>query len=188
MAENTELGGILNTLSRNLTSEKELEDKIFSTFDDNLEIKHDATLELKGLYASLRETEKSIRAQVGELLNSSDFVKHLQEAIYTTRDDRIVFQVKASSKSKVGGIVHDVSATSRTFYIEPTSIVPLNNKIREIKSKIYAEIIRVLTILTNDVRNELDKLIQMEKTLAEIDFHFAKARYAVKIQAIEPQV
>ncbi len=188
MAENTELGGILNTLSRNLTSEKELEDKIFSTFDDNLEIKHDATLELKGLYASLRETEKSIRAQVGELLNSSDFVKHLQEAIYTTRDDRIVFQVKASDKNKVNGIVHDVSATNKTFYIEPEKLVPLNNKLRETQSHINAEKIRILAELTQQIKFHLPSLKRSEEILAKIDFHFAKARYAVKYHAVEPEI
>ena len=65
-------------------------------------------------------------------MNSPEFQKHLQENIYTLRDDRIVFQVKASSKSKVGGIVHDVSATNKTFYIEPAQIVPVNNKIRAV--------------------------------------------------------
>ena len=104
------------------------------------------------------------------------------------RDDRIVFQVKASSKSKVSGIVHDVSATNRTFYIEPAQIVPINNKIREVKSKIYAEIIRILTALSNEVRCEMDALISTENLLAEIDFHFAKARYAIKTQSIEPKL
>ena len=136
MKDNTPLESGLNNLSRNLTVEKALEDKIFSTFDDNLEIKKDATPELKGLFASLRETEKNIRTKVGELLNSADFVKHLQEAIYTTRDDRIVFQVKSSDKNKIHGIVHDVSATNKTFYIEPESLVPLNNKLREVQAAI----------------------------------------------------
>ena len=113
-------------------------------------------------------------------MNSPEFQTHLQENIYTMRDDRIVFQVKASSKSKVSGIVHDVSATNRTFYIEPAQIVPINNKIREVKSKIYAEIIRILTSLSNEVRREMDSLVATENLLAEIDFHFAKARYAVK--------
>ena len=121
-------------------------------------------------------------------MNSADFQTHLQENIYTMRDDRIVFQVKASSKSKVPGIVHDVSASSKTFYIEPTQIVPINNKIRELKSKIYAEIIRILTVLSNEVKKEILQLQQMETNLANIDFHFAKARYAVKTQAVQPDL
>ena len=62
------------------------------------------------------ETEKNIKNKVSELLSSADFTKHLQETIYTTRDERIVFQVKAPSKNKIKGIVHDVSATNKTFY------------------------------------------------------------------------
>ena len=121
-------------------------------------------------------------------MTSADFSKHLQENIYTTRDDRIVFQVMASSKSKVPGIVHDVSATSKTFYIEPEQIVPINNKIREIKSKIHSELIKILVELTNLVKIQFAGLKTSEKLLAEIDFHFAKARYAVKIQATEPEI
>ena len=186
--DNTELESHLNTLSRNLTIEKELENRIFKTFDENLEIKKDATPELKGLYASLRETEKNIRSKVGELLTSADFVKHLQEAIYTTRDERIVFQVKSSDKNKIHGIVHDVSATNKTFYIEPESLVPLNNKLRETQSAINAERVRILTELTQMVKFQTPSLEKTEKTLAEIDFHFAKARYAIKIHATEPEI
>ena len=179
---------LLKTKSQNLLVDKLLEDKIFDTFDENLNIRQDATPELKGLYSALRDNEKNLRNTVSSLLNSPEFSKHLQENIYTTRDDRIVFQVMASSKSKVPGIVHDVSATSKTFYIEPAQIVPLNNKIREIKSNIHSEIIKILAGLTSLVKDEIKALILSEEILSEIDFHFAKARYAVKIQAIEPEI
>ena len=172
--ENIAYDSQLASLAENIFADKELEDKIFNTFDENCMVKQNANAELKGLYASLRDTESNLKKQVTSLMNSPDFQKHLQENIYTLRDDRIVFQVKASSKSKVGGIVHDVSATNRTFYIEPESIVPINNKIRELKSKIYAEIIRILTELSNAVRAEMDALTQMENLLAEIDLYFAK--------------
>ena len=188
LKENLPFDATMHELTNDLYSNKELEDKILDTFDDNYTVKQNANPDLKGLYASLRDTESNLKQRVQELMNSPEFQKHLQENIYTLRDDRIVFQVKASSKSKVGGIVHDVSATNKTFYIEPAQIVPINNKIREIKSKIYAEIIRILTALSNEVRKEMDSLINTENLLAQIDFHFAKARYAVKIQAIEPEV
>lgn len=175
-------------LSMNLISFKELEDRIFDTFDDDLQIRKDATSELKALFASLRDTEKNLKSKVADLLNSADFTKHLQETIYTTRDDRIVFQVKAPSKNKVKGIVHDVSATNKTFYIEPECLVPLNNKIREIQSHIHAEFVRILAELTQAVKQELRAIKHSEEILAKIDFHFAKARYAVKIQASEPEI
>ena len=188
MNENLKLDSLLNTMARNLTSDRDLEEKIFSTFDESGEIKKDATPELKGLWASLRETEKSIRIKIGELLNSADFVKHLQEAIYTTRDERVVFQVKASEKSKVRGIVHDVSATNKSFYIEPESLVPLNNKLRETEANIHAECVRILAELTQMIKFQLPSLKKTEKILSELDFHFAKARYASKIKATAPEI
>lgn len=188
LSENLPFDAIIRIASQSLIVDKNLEEKIFSTFDENLNIRQDATPELKGLYTALRDNEKNLKNTVSSLLNSADFSKHLQENIYTTRDDRIVFQVMASSKSKVPGIVHDVSATNKTFYIEPEQIVPLNNKIREIKANIHSEMVRILAGLTSLVKNEIKEIVLSEQILATIDYHFAKARYAVKIQAVEPEI
>lgn len=186
LTDNSSLAPKLAELSRNITVDKDLEDKIFAAFDENLQIKHNATPELAGLYSSLGDNERNLKKTVTSLMNNPDFSKHLQENIYTTRDDRIVFQVMAPSKNKVNGIVHDVSATGRTFYVEPEQIVPLNNKIREIKSQIHAEIVRILVAFTNLIKSNIEEFIKSEKIAAEIDFNFAKARYAIRIKAIEP--
>ena len=188
LAENLDSGTRLHQISRDLIYDKMLEDKIFSTFDEALNIRQDATPELFGLYSSLKDTEKNLKQRVADLLNSPDFTKHLQDNIYTTREDRIVFQVMASSKSKVPGIVHDVSATSRTFFIEPEQIVPLNNKIRELKSKIHVECVKILSDLTREIKGKIVEIKLSESLLAQIDFHFAKARYAVKLHAVEPEL
>lgn len=181
-------GGLLSNLAAGLFADKEIEDRIFNTFDNALKVKQDATKELKSLHNSLTDTEKNLKTRVNELLNSPEFSKHLQEQIYTTRDERVVFQVRASSKSKVEGIMHDVSASNQTFYIEPKQLVSLNNKVRELKSKIQAEIINILTELTKLIRENIDEIKISEDTLAQIDFHFAKARYAVKLKAVEPEI
>ena len=186
LAENSM--SVLNDLSKNLFVNKDLEEKIFQTFDESLNIKRDATQELKGLFAALKDTEKNLHLTVNKLLSTSEFLKHLQENIYTTRDERIVFQVMASSKSKVPGIVHDVSASNKTFYIEPQQIVPINNKIRELKSQIHAELIKILVELTKSVKVDFMSVKSTAELLALIDFHFAKARYAVSLKAIEPEI
>ena len=188
LAENLDSGTRLHQISRELMYDKVLEDRIFLTFDDSLNIKPDATPELFALNSSLKDTERNLKQHISDLLNSPEFTKHLQDSIYTTRDGRIVFQVMASSKSKVPGIVHDVSATSRTFFIEPEQIVPLNNKIRELKSKIHAECVKILTDLTREVKSKIVDIKLSESLLAQIDFHFAKARYAVKLHAVEPEL
>ena len=186
LRENIEQDSLLFNLSLKLYSDRDFEERIFNTFDDNYNVKHNATQTLSGLYSSLKDTETTLKETVTKLLNTSDFNKHLQEQIYTLRDDRVVFQVKAPSKNKISGIIHDVSATNKTFYIEPSQIVPLNNKIREVKSKIHGEIINILTSLSGEIKTHLEDIKQSIATLGEIDFHFAKARYAIKIQAIEP--
>ena len=188
IVENSAEDFLMKELVSNLVTDKELEDRIFSTFDESLKIKQNATPELKGLYSSLKDTEQNIRDQISTLLNNPNFSKYLQENIYTQRDDRIVFQVMASNKTKVPGIVHDVSASAKTFYIEPAQLVPLNNKIREVKSKIHAECIKILVELTDLVKEHMDELVLCEKIMSEIDFHFAKARYAVKLRAVEPEL
>jgi len=188
LLENTNDGDLLFCLASELVSDKSTEDKIFETFDENLRIRSNATPELKGLYASLRDTEQNIRDSINSLLNNPEFSKYLQDNIYTQRDERIVFQVIASNKTKVPGIVHDVSASAKTFYIEPAQLVPLNNKVRELKSKINAECIKILADLTNLIKVQLPQLERCERIMAEIDFHFAKARYAVKLHASEPEL
>lgn len=186
LRENTELDSLLYNLGQKLYTNKDLEDKISDTFDENYNVKHNATQTLSGLYSSLKETETALKETVTKLLNSPDFNKHLQEQIYTVRDDRVVFQVKASAKTKIQGIVHDVSATSKTLYIEPSQVIPLNNKIREVKAKIHGEIISILIGLSKEVKTNIDEIKSTIKLLGEIDFHFAKARYAVKTKSIEP--
>lgn len=188
LRENSDTNSSLNTLASNLFVAKDLEECIFETFDENYEVRQNATLTLSGLYSSLKDTESQLRETTTKLLNSPDFNKHLQENIYTIRDERVVFQVKAPSKNKIDGIVHDVSATSKTFYIEPKQIIPLNNKIREVKAKIRAEIIHILIELTRRIKENINEIKQNVDILAELDFHFAKARYAIKIDAIKPEI
>lgn len=186
--ENSENDFMLKQKVQNLISDKQTEDKIFETFDENLKIRQNATPELKGLYSSLKDTEQNLRDTVNSLLSNPNFSKYLQENIYTQRDERIVFQVMASNKTKIPGIVHDVSSSAKTFYIEPAQIVPLNNKIREVKAKIRQECIKILVSLTDLIKGRLKELELCEKIMAEVDFHFAKARYAVKLQAVEPEI
>lgn len=186
--DNSDEDFLLKDIAEKLVADKDLEDRIFETFDENLNIRQNATPELKGLYSSLRDTEQNIRDQISLLMNNPNFSKYLQENIYTQRDDRIVFQVMASNKTKVPGIVHDVSSSAKTFYIEPAQLVPLNNKIREVKSKIHAECIRILVKLTDLVKQYMPELELCEKIMSEIDFHFAKARYAVKLHSVEPEL
>ena len=188
MRENTLADSALSKLSSQIIPNKELEDQIFAKFDEADSIKKDATDVLFGLYTSLKEAEKEIKSKINELLNSPDFAQYLQEPIYTIRDNRIVFPIMAGAKGKISGITHDVSATNKTAYIEPSVLVSMNNKIRELKVKIRDEIVKILTDLTRQIKKNFETFKTNEQILAELDLHFAKARYAVKLHAEEPEL
>jgi len=169
-----ELSEMKNTLFAN----KELEDKIFNTFTPSLTVKEDATPELKRLYQTLRDTSSNVRTCVSSLLQNQDFTSNLQDTIYTQRDGRTVFQVKAECKNKVSGIVHDVSQSNQTFFIEPEILVGLNNKIRETQAQINIETEKILKILSNEIGMYFDEIKTSNLQLTELDFIFAKAKYS----------
>ena len=170
-----ELSQMRNTLFAN----KELEDKIFDTFTPSYTVKEDATPELKGLHQALRDTNANVRTCVSSLLQNSDFTSNLQDTIYTQRDGRTVFQVKAECKNKVAGIVHDVSQSNQTFYIEPEIIVGLNNKIREIQVNIQIEVEKILKTLSSLIGDCSEDIKTSNLQLIELDFVFAKAKYSM---------
>ena len=175
-----ELSEMKNTLFAN----KELEDKIFDTFTPSYTVKEDATAELKGLYQSLRDTTANVRTCVSSLLQNSDFTANLQDTIYTQRDGRTVFQVKAECKNKVAGIVHDVSQSNQTFYIEPEIIVGLNNKIRELQVNIQIEIEKILKTLSSLIGDCAEEIKTSNLQLIELDFVFAKAKYSMSFDGV----
>ncbi|MCD7740055.1 MAG: hypothetical protein LUH11_01740, partial [Candidatus Gastranaerophilales bacterium] len=126
----------LSQMKEVLFANKELEDKIFAVFTPSLTVKEDASINLKRLYQILRDTNSNIKACVSSLLQNNEFVSNLQDTIYTQREGRTVFPVKAECKNKVAGIVHDISQSSQTFFIEPDILVGLNNKLRQTEIEI----------------------------------------------------
>ena len=182
--ESPELYAFCNTLF----PAKEVEEKVEAVFDESFNIRETATPELKSLFQSKRSLQENLKDTVNSLLASTEFSQHLQEQIYTSRDGRIVFQVKAEAKNKIPGIVHDVSQSGQTFYIEPKQIVDLNNRIREAESAIEAEISKIIKQLSNDFSDIHDGLYTSFKTIIELDFVFARAKYAASIDACEPEI
>ncbi len=178
----------LKAFSLNLYTNKEFEDKIFSTFDSELNIADSASAELKRLRNSLKSTKDNLKAAIGRLLSNQDFISHLQDIVWTTREGRTVFQVKATDKNKVSGIVHDVSASSQTYFIEPSTLVPLNNKIRQTEIEINAEIERILWELTKEFLNIKQELAEIQNILSELDFIFARAKYSIRTKSVPAQI
>lgn len=178
----------LSQLKDSLHVDKELEDKIFDTFDSNMSVKETASPELKRCHHSLRDTFVNIKSTISNLLSSSSFVSNLQDTVYTQREGRTVFQVKAECKNKVAGIVHDVSGSNQTYFIEPKELVGLNNKVRELEAQINAEIEKILKQLSQEIAVYNDELLTSFHQLIEIDFVFAKAKYSIKIDGVGAEI
>ncbi len=177
---------LLNSYFDALISDKELEDKVYEVFDDNFNIKDDATLELKRLKCAYNAQNDNLKNSINNLLKDPDFNSHLQDSIYTQRFNRTVFQIKASDKSKVKGIVHDVSASNQTFFIEPEILVNINNKIRQIECEIEAEIERILYALSLEFHKIKAPLTIAFKAITELDLIFAKAKYSILTDSNPP--
>lgn len=178
----------LHKISENLFEDKQLEEDILDIFDEAANMLDSASPELKRLSLSLKDQTQNLKNKLNSLINSASFSKFLQESVYTLRGDRYVVPVKAEHKAHVQGIVHDVSASGATIFIEPRAIVELNNSLREIELKIEAEINRILAELSGRIKNITTELNYTYDILGDIDFIFAKSKYSMSIQGIEPEI
>ncbi len=167
---------------------KDIEDRTEQIFDANFNVKETASSELKALFQSQRDTNENLKNAVSDLMKSSSFTSYLQDTVYTLRDNRIVFQVRAEAKNKVQGIVHDISQSGQTYFIEPKQIVGLNNKIRELEISIEAEIKKIMKELSLLMSERCEDIKTSFESLTELDFIFAKAKYSNAIDACEPEI
>ena len=163
-----------------------LEKQIDNAIDEHGAVKDSASSELQKIRRELRAAQNKIKSEIFDILHDASKQKFFQDAIITMRGDRYVLPVKLEYKSQVPGIVHDQSATGATVFIEPMAIVNLNNSIKQLESEERAEVNRILRALSEAVRKNSDELLSNVEILAKIDFVFAKAKLAEKLQATEP--
>ena len=178
----------LNKFITKLFPQPEIESRLEEIFDSNFSIKETATPELKTLFQSKRSYSENLKNTVSEIMKNTTFSSYLQDNVYTLRDNRIVFQIKAEAKNKVQGIVHDISQSGQTYFIEPQQIVGLNNKLRELDIEIEAEIKRIIKELSLQLSEHYEEIKSSFETLIELDFIFAKAKYSTAIDACEPEI
>ncbi|WP_455809970.1 endonuclease MutS2 [Clostridium butyricum] len=176
----------LEDLAYILIPVKNLEDDIERSIVSEEEISDKASATLYNIRRSLKEKNSSVREKISSIVRSHS--KYLQDDLYTMRGDRYVIPVKSEYKSAVPGIVHDQSSTGATFFIEPMSLVNLNNEIRELVLKEKAEIDRILAELSFKVKENSEQCLSNFKMLVEFDFIFAKARYGERLNAVRPLI
>lgn len=178
----------LSKIVQNFYIDKAFEDEVFNTFDNELNVKDSASDTLKSLRNSYKDNKENLKNALNNLLSNQSFVENLQDTVITTRDNRPCFQVKASNKNKVAGIIHDVSSTNLTYFIEPASIVPMSNKLRQIEFEIKAEVDRIIFALKERFKAIKNELLNNQKILIKLDIVYAKAKYAIFLKAVEPEL
>jgi len=163
--------------------------RIDSILDKFGKIKDSATMTLAGIRHEIAQTEGSISRTLYTILHAAQRDGLVDKDVAPTmRDGRLVIPVAPGLKRRIKGIVHDESATGKTVFIEPTEVVEANNKVRELEAAERREIIRILTVFSDEVRPHVQEILDSYQFLAQIDLIRAKAELAQEMQAFEPQV
>jgi DNA mismatch repair protein MutS2 len=178
---------VISHLFASLTANKFLEEKITSSIVGEDEIADAASPELASIRRHIRSTASKVREVLNKLLSSNQ-AKYLQESIITQRSGRYVVPVKAEHKNDVPGLVHDVSGSGGTFFIEPMGVVKANNELRELQAKEEKEIERILAELSAQCAQFKDDIAQDYDLIILIDCVFARAQLSARMRGIEPKL
>ena len=179
---------VLDPLFFALSTNRYLEEQITGAILSVDEIADSASAELTSIRRHMRLQSDKIKQTLQRIISSPGYQKALQEPIITMRADRYVVPVKSDHKSAVPGLVHDVSSSGSTFFIEPASVVEANNKLRELELAEEREIARILAEFSADVANHKDAIDMDFTMLVQLDEIFARARYSFAIHGIEPEI
>ncbi len=179
---------LLEELCLDIYSNKEIEDKIYDVVISEEEIADDSSPDLKRIRREIQLKQNSIKNKINQISGSSTMQKYLQENIVTMRNDRYVIPVRKEYRSMVKGIVHDQSSTGSTLFIEPMAIVEMTNEISELKIDEKKEVERILLELSCMIGDIASQMISNQEILTQLDFIFAKGKYAISINGIEPKV
>ena len=177
---------VLDSLFRSLTPNKYLEDKIFGAILSEEEIADTASTALADIRRHMRIQSGKIRDSLQKVISSPAYSKFLREPIITIRQGRYVVPVKSECKNDVPGLVHDVSATGSTYFVEPMSAVNANNALRELELKEKKEIERILAELSAEAAGYRSAIDLDYQLLVQLDVIFAKAKLSYQMRAGEP--
>jgi DNA mismatch repair protein MutS2 len=161
-------------------------DAITQTLDDRGDVLDSASPALGSIRADLRLAYERLNTKLQKLITDPKTIPMLQEPIITQRDGRYVIPLRAEFKGRIRAIVHDQSASGATLFIEPLTVVDLNNQVRELELAERDEVRRILAALSDLVGQHLTAIVETVEALAQLDLAFAKARYAQGLRASEP--
>ena len=177
---------VLDTLFNALTPNKYLEDKIFGAILSEEEIADNASPALADIRRHMRIQAGKIRDSLQKIISSPAYSKFLREPIITIRQGRYVVPVKSECKNDIPGLVHDVSGTGSTYFVEPMSAVNANNALRELELKEKKEIERILAELSAEAATHAEDINLDYSMLVQLDVIFAKAKLGYRMRAWAP--
>ena len=177
---------VLDPLFHSLTPNKYLEERILTSILSEEEIADTASSELADIRRHMRIQSGKIRDSLQKVISSPAYSKFLREPIITIRQGRYVVPVKSECKNDVPGLVHDVSATGSTYFVEPMSAVNANNALRELQLKEKKEIERILAEMSSEVAAHAEDINLDYSLLVQLDVVFAKAKLAFNMRAWAP--
>ncbi len=179
---------VIDHLFASLQPDRHLEEKITSSIVGEDEIADAASAELATIRRQIRAATARARESLQKIISSSAYAKALQEPIITTRAERYVVPVKAEHRGEIPGLVHDVSASGATLFVEPMASVKANNELRELRAKEKAEIERILLELSADCAARRTDIDMDYLILTQLDLIFAKAKLSYQMGGMEPEL
>ena len=175
----------IDVLFHSLRPNRFLEDKITGSIVGDGELADSASPELASIRRHMRATESKVRDILQRIISSSQ-AKYLQESIITQRSGRYVVPVKSEFKNEIPGLVHDLSGSGSTFFIEPMGVVQANNELRELQAKEEKEIDRILAELSAEAASFREDINLDYELLIRLDVIFARAKLSNKMHAMAP--
>ncbi len=179
---------VLDIYFQQLTTNKYLEERIFNSILSKDEIADAASSELASIRRKIRQQSSRIRESLQKIITSPAYAKILQEPIVTIRSDRFVVPVKAECKGQLPGLVHDVSSSGSTYFIEPMSAVNGNNELRELFMAERKEIERILAELSAEAADHREQIKLDYDVLLDLECVFARGRLSFAMKAICPEI
>lgn len=179
---------ILPNMASGIFCDKKLEDDIdFAILNEDM-MNDRASSHLYSLRQSIKKANEDVKTKLQNYIKSAQYQKYLQDTIITVRDDRYVIPVKQEYRGNINGLIHDVSSSGATVFIEPIEIVNLNNQIKILLKEEAIEIDRILREFTARVSEIYNQLIQNENIVSNLDVIYARAHYANEIKGTLPKV
>ena len=177
---------VLDHLFSALHTNKFLEDKIHGAILDEETIADTASPELQDIRRKMRLASSKGRQILQRIISSPSYAKVLQEALITQRDGRFVVPVKAECKGSIPGLVHDISSSGATLFVEPMGVVQANNELKELQAREEKEIDRILRVLSGECAAQMMNILYDYDILVHLDVIFARAQLSYRMNASMP--